>query len=50
MDLYNNERTDQRTRYQGRTPMQTFRESLHLVKEKMLDEMSADNAACQLLS
>ncbi len=47
---YNNERTNQGARYQGRTPMQTFTESLHLVREKMLDEIIVDNTACQLLS
>jgi len=47
---YNNERTNQGARCQGRTPMQTFIESLHLVREKMLDEITVDNATCQLLS
>lgn len=50
LDRYNNERANQGARCQGRTPMQTFRESLHLVKEKMLDKMRADNATCKLLS
>lgn len=47
---YNNERTNQGARCQGRTPMQTFMESLHLVREKMLDGTFTDNATCQLLS
>ncbi len=48
LDRYNNERTNQGARCQRRTPIQTFRESLHLAKEKMLDEMRAVNATCQL--
>jgi transposase InsO family protein len=47
---YNTERTNQGARCQGRTPMQTFTESLTLVKEKMLDETMADSTTCQLLS
>jgi transposase InsO family protein len=47
---YNTERTNQGARCQGRTPMQAFSDSLPLVKEKMLDEMTADNTTCQLLS
>ncbi len=39
MDEYNNERTHSGKYCYGKTPMQTFRESLHLAKEKMLETL-----------
>ena len=42
---YNNRRTHQGKRCQGRTPMQTFMENLLLAKEKMLGIESNDRLA-----
>lgn len=42
---YNNRRTHQGKRCQGRTPMQTFMENLPLAKEKMLSIKSNDRLA-----
>jgi transposase InsO family protein len=49
IDLYNNQRTHQGKRCQGRTPMATFLASLELAKEKNLDTGSTGvSDACQL--
>ena len=40
---YNEERTHQGKRCKGRTPMQTFLDSLHLAREKMIQETAAGN-------
>lgn len=46
---YNNSRTHQGKRCQGRTPMQTFMDSLELVKQKNLDSENDEVlVACQL--
>ena len=46
---YNNSRTHQGKRCQGRTPMQTFMDSLELVKQKNLDNKKEEVFdACQL--
>ncbi|MZG30261.1 MAG: hypothetical protein F3741_05530 [Nitrospinae bacterium] len=37
LDRYNNQRTHQGKRCQGRTPMQTFTENMLAAKEKMWD-------------
>lgn len=42
---YNTERTHQGKRCQGRTPMKTFFDSLHLALEKQLDQPSAQQTA-----
>jgi transposase InsO family protein len=39
IEEYNNERTHSGKYCYGKTPMQTFRESLHLAKEKMLETL-----------
>jgi hypothetical protein len=39
LDQYNNERTHSGKYCFGKTPMQTFRDSLHLAKEKMLETL-----------
>jgi len=44
LDRYNNERTNQGAWWRGMTPMQSFKESLNLVKERIWDEMGAGNA------
>ena len=41
MDEYNEKRTHQGKRCQGRTPMDTFRDGIKLFKEKNLSEMTA---------
>ena len=49
MEHYNNSRTHQGKRCQGRTPMQTFIESLDLVKQKNLDNKNTQVFdTCQL--
>jgi transposase InsO family protein len=45
MDHYNNERTHQGKRCQGRTPMMTFNDGLHLALEKQIRPPSAQAAA-----
>jgi hypothetical protein len=46
---YNNSRTHQGKRCQGRTPTQTFMDSLELVKQKNLDSKDDEvSVACQL--
>lgn len=37
LEYYNNERTHTGKHYYGKTPSQTWKESLHLAKEKMLN-------------
>jgi len=49
MEHYNYSRTHQGKRCQGRTPMQTFIESLDLVEQKNLDNKNAQVFdTCQL--
>jgi len=49
INFYNNERTHQGKRCQGRTPIQTFLDGLNLVKEKQLaDHFEEEVDACQL--
>lgn len=49
MGIYNNTRTHQGKRCQGRTPMETFIAGLELAKEKNLDkEINEVSATCQL--
>jgi transposase InsO family protein len=45
MEHYNSERTHQGKRCKGRTPMQTFFDSLHLAFEKQLNQPSAQQMA-----
>jgi transposase InsO family protein len=45
LDRYNNQRTHQGKRCQGKTPMETFQENLPLAKEKILDMESEDRLA-----
>ncbi len=45
MQHYNTERTHQGKRCQGRTPMQTFVDSVHLALEKQLEVPSAEQTA-----
>lgn len=45
MDRYNNRRTHQGKRCQGRTPMETFTENLPLAKEKMINREEMDLVA-----
>ncbi len=45
MQQYNTERTHQGKRCQGRTPMQTFVDSVHLALEKQLEVPSAEQTA-----
>ena len=40
MDVYNNQRTHQGKRCQGRTPMETFQDGIRLFQEKNLTEMA----------
>lgn len=40
---YNEERTHQGKRCKGRTPMQTFLDSLHIARDKMIQETAAGN-------
>lgn len=43
MERYNNERVHQGKRWQGRTPMETFRENIELAKEKIWAMMKKGN-------
>jgi hypothetical protein len=44
MDEYNTERTHSGKYCYGKTPMQTFKDSIHLVKEKMFDNLHTLNS------
>ena len=49
LEHYNNQRTHQGKRCQGRTPTETFMASLELARQKNLDkEFNGESDACQL--
>ena len=48
LDYYNNERTHSGKYCLGRTPMQTWKESLHLTKNKMLDTLYQKDVSLSL--
>jgi hypothetical protein len=45
LEYYNTQRPHQGKRCQGKTPMVTFLENLHLAKEKLLDMNNGGRAA-----